>query len=61
MSIQTSRPVKCVFCKKAMYYVGDPRHEPEIKIWLSSSEKMDYEYSTYYAHKSCLESQNWNK
>jgi len=26
------RPVKCYICKKQMYYIGHPKHEPEFEL-----------------------------
>jgi hypothetical protein len=46
----TERPVKCSICGGQMYYMGDPRHEPEVEILLRDNPR---EYS--YTHRRCLD------
>jgi hypothetical protein len=45
------RPVQCWFCKEEMYYSGDPRHVPEVRIDIIEDSKNTGDY--YYAHKKC--------
>jgi len=47
------RPVKCLFCHKRLYYVGDAKYRKEYQITLLSSDG-DYN-ETYYAHEKCWE------
>lgn len=51
------RPVKCCFCKKQLYYVGNKKHEPEVKLEVSRNYKDWIE--DLYAHKRCYN--EWRK
>ena len=44
-----TRPVRCYICKKKMYYLGDPKHEPEYTLY--DKEKQFKKY----VHKKCIE------
>jgi hypothetical protein len=52
------RPVKCVFCKKKMYYFDHPKHEEECQIVI----EQNYEQikPTLYAHIRCLPRELYN-
>ena len=45
------RPTRCQFCGESMYYVGDARHTPEVRVVV----KDDMHEEMFYAHTSC-----WN-
>jgi hypothetical protein len=47
------RPVTCWFCKRPMYYSGDERHEPEVRVEVHRNY---VPLSEFYAHEEC-----WNK
>lgn len=43
-----TRPVCCHFCRKAMFYVGDDRHTPEVRIEVRGDSTAEF-----YAHEAC--------
>lgn len=45
------RPVRCFFCNEAMFYAGDERHVPEVRIEVHGDEGR----TDFYAHVPC-----WN-
>ena len=46
---EPDRPVVCWFCGKKMYYRGDPKFVPEVKICFSDLDRKDQ-----YIHTNCL-------
>jgi hypothetical protein len=50
------RPVRCWFCNQPMYYTGDPRHEPEVRVEVHTDAKIMRCFSEFYAHVRC-----WSK
>ena len=46
------RPVHCYFCNGSMFYVGDDRHVPEVRLEVHGSDS----HSEFYAHATC-----WNE
>ncbi len=46
------RPVRCHFCAKPMFYVGEEGHVPEVRVEVEGAGCSE----TFYAHVSC-----WNR
>lgn len=49
------RPVRCFFCRKPMFYSGDERHVPEVRVEIFKEGGYSID-SEFYAHQTC-----WNK
>ena len=48
------RPVKCALCGVSMYYHGDPRHVPEVKLDVLVPTPDGYVLpGTHYVHLNC--------
>jgi hypothetical protein len=47
-----TRPVKCCFCKKKMYYFGHPEHEAEYEIIIEDNHHQIQ--PSKYCHSRCL-------
>lgn len=43
------RPTRCYLCSAAMYYSGDVRHVPELRVTLEDGEREE----THYIHAHC--------
>lgn len=50
------RPVKCHFCDQPMYYAGDEKHEPEVRVSLETGSVTEWPEHQFYAHIRC-----WNE
>ena len=54
------RPVTCWFCGEKMYYAGDTKHEPEIKVafegYIENPKGFDNEFFIHnkYVHSKCF-------
>ena len=44
------RPVKCLFCRKQMFYREDPKYKPEVRLTIDFDFGM---VTTYYSHLQC--------
>lgn len=49
------RPVRCWFCNRQMFYVGEPEHEPEVQVETTCYSKETDQREVFYAHVTC-----WN-
>jgi len=50
-----SRPVKCCYCGKKMYYNGHPKFEPEATIFIDDGRGITTFNQTWYIHDTCLD------
>ncbi len=48
--MKDTRPVKCVFCGKKMYYIDHKKHEEECEIFVVQGRPSNH----FYAHMKCL-------
>ena len=53
---EMTRPVRCFFCGKPMYYRGDSRFEPEVYCTMSTRDSAGETDAEFYAHRACWES-----
>ena len=49
------RPVKCLFCKRQMFYFGDLKFKPEICLTFAFQDLEIEQPKTYYIHRKCWE------
>ena len=45
------RPVRCHLCNRQMFYAGDPRHRPEVRVTVEGKDCCE----VLYIHVAC-----WN-
>lgn len=56
MSEELVRPVKCHLCNRPMFYRGDKRFEPEVRVSVDAAGGFEDRPECFHAHVRC-----WNR